>query len=271
MQHFNGTFDKLKDVEIQTPEKEDIIKEFASVDEKITSASSPKEAIEGVKCFFEKQDDLSTIISLVNFHHTINTADERYSSLQDLLDEILPLIEESINTVSQHIYSSNYRKELEAEFGTLYFRQIELSLKTFSKEIIPDLVEENKEVSEYIRLTSSAQIEFEGNVYSLSQMGKFTTSLDRETRIAASKKCMDFYKDNDEKIGAIYSSMVQTRTRIAKKLGYENFVQLGYDLFPMRFEDSKRIVWAIKKIQEVRITTFFIRLEIRRRREVRMI
>ncbi len=245
MQHFNGKFDQLKDVEIQTPEKDDIIKEFTLIDEKIASASSAKEVIEGVKCFFEKYDDLSTIISLVNFHHTINTADKRYSALQDLLDEILPSIEESIHKVNQDIYSSTYRKELEEEFGTLYFRQIELSLKTFSKEIIPDLVEENKEVSEYVRLTSSAQIEFEGNVYSLSQMGKFTTSLDRETRIAASKKAMDFYKENDEKIGAIYSSMIETRTRIAKKLGYENFVRLGYDRMG-------RLDWFPKDAEEYR-------------------
>ena len=38
-----------------------------------------------------------------------------------------------------------------------------------------------------------------------------------------------FYNDNIEKFDEIYDSLVRVRTEIAKELGYENFVQLGYD------------------------------------------
>lgn len=229
MQHFNSEFNQLKEIEIETPNKDEIISEILTLDKKMKEAKDGKEAIEIVKEYFSLSDDLHTIVSLVNFHHTIDTRDKKYNDLQDLLDEILPSIEEASNQLDHDIFDSKFRDELEMEFGSLYFEQIALSLKTFSSEIVPDLVEENKEVSSYIKLVSSALIEFEGQKYSISQMGKFTTSMDRETRIKASEKVWKFYADNDEKIGAIYDSMIKTRTKIAKTLGYKNFVQLGYD------------------------------------------
>lgn len=229
MQHFSPDFKKLKDVEVETPDKDDIIHEITLLDTDLKKAASGKEAASVIRRYFTLQDDLFSIVSLVNFHHTIDTSDERYTKLQDLLDEILPSIEEAINQFEKDVFASSFRKELVEEFGQLYFDQIALSLKTFSSEIVPDLVEENKEVSSYIKLVSSAIIEFRGNKYSIPQMGKFTSSLDRDTRIEAYDKVMAFYAEKDEEIGAIYDAMVKTRTRIAKKLGYEDFVQLGYD------------------------------------------
>jgi M3 family oligoendopeptidase len=229
MQHFNSDFDQLKDIEIETPDKDEIINQILKLDDRLVHSSTAKEALEVIYEYFSFHDDFSTIISLVNFHHTINTADEKYNKLQDLLDEILPSIEEAINKIGTDIYESPFKPELEKDLGHLYFEQVKLSNKTFSSEIIDDLVEENKEVSSYVKLLASAKIEFEGKTYSLSQMGQFTTSLNRTTRIAASKKTMEFFETNDEKIGAIYDSMIKTRNRIAKKLGYDDFVQLGYD------------------------------------------
>lgn len=229
MQHFTEHFDKLNEVELEEINKEDIINGYNSLNEKLNSSINSAEAISTIREFFSYEDDFSTIISLVNYRHTIDTRDEKYTKLQDLLDEILPSIQEASQTFSLSIYNSKFRKELENEFGTLFFDQIALSLKTFSPTIIDDLIEENKESSEYVNLISQAKIEFEGKTYSISQMGKFTTSLDRDTRLKASRKVWEFYETNDDKIGDIYSRMVKTRDRIAKKLGYKNYVQLGYD------------------------------------------
>ena len=229
MQHFTGKFDQLKDVELEPIVKEDIIAGYLSLDKELNEATSGEKAVEVVRRYFAYEDDLSTIISLVNFRHTINTLDEKYTKLQDLLDEILPEIQEASQKFSSDLYQCKYREDLVKAFGSLYFEQVQLSLKTFSPEIIPELVEENKESTAYVNLISSAKIEFEGKTYSIPQMGKFTTSLDRDTRLKASKKVWDFYASHDEEIGAIYDQMIKTRTKIAKKLGYENFIQLGYD------------------------------------------
>lgn len=229
MQHFEKTFDQLNDVVLQPIDKDDIISGYKKIKERLENATSASETISVIRDFFSYEDDLSTIISLVNYRHTINTLDEEYTKLQDLLDVILPSIQEASQEISHLIYNNKYREDLENEFGKLYFDQIAVSLKTFSSEIVDDLIKENQEQSKYVNLISSAKIEFNGNTYSIPQMGKFTSSMDRETRLKAFSKVMEFYAIHDEEIGQIYSDMIKTRTKIAKKLGYENFVQLGYD------------------------------------------
>ena len=229
IQHFNPDFASLEDVKVSRLEKQEIMDAFSSLDERLVHAKDGKEAIAIVKEYFALSDDLSSAISLIYIRHQVDTQDEYYKELSDLIDEIMPEISAVTNQFDKDFYESPFRKELVEEFGQLYFDQVALSMKTFSEEIIPDLVEENKLVSEYIQVISSALIEFKGEKYSIPQMGKFTNSLDRETRLEASKKVWGFYAENDEKIGGLYSKMVEVRTRIAHKLGYKNFLQLAYD------------------------------------------
>lgn len=229
MQHFNQNFEQLKDVEVEQFDKDEVISEIKAINDKLVNANDAKEAIKTIREYFDFSDDFHTVLSLINYRYTLNTTDEKYTKLQDYVDENVPFIEEALNDLEKNIYNCKYRNELEKEFGKLYFDMIALSLKTFSSEIVSDLVEENKLQSAYVNLLSSGLIEFDGKEYSIPQMGQFTTSSDRDTRIKASKKVYDFYAANDEKIGEIYDSMVHVRDKIAKKLGYENFVQLGYD------------------------------------------
>lgn len=229
MQHFSPEFKYLEDVELETPDKEDILLQAHAIDEKLKEAKTAQEAISSVREYFTFQDDIHTMASLIYIRHTIDTRDKRYDELNNLLNEISPEIDEATNQIDNDILNSPFRKELEERFSDLLFRQMELSNKTFSSEIIPDLVEENRLSTEYVNLISSAMIEFHGKSYSIPQMGKFTTSMDREERKEASQLVWKFYADNDERIGDIYDRMIKVRTRIARKLEYKDFVQLGYD------------------------------------------
>lgn len=229
IQHFTSDFKYLEDVEVETPNKDEIIKEGEEIDSKLINATNKDEAIKAIKEYFDFTDDIHTMSSLIYIRHTIDTRDKKYSELSDLLNEISPEIDGITNKIDNDILNSKFKKELEERFGSLLFRQMELSAKTFSQEIIPDLIEENKLVTEYIDLVSSGMIEFNGEKLSISQMGKYIKSNDRATRKEASEKVWNFYAENDEKLGDIYSKMIQVRTKIAHKLGYKNFVQLGYD------------------------------------------
>lgn len=229
IQHFDQNFSNLDDVEIDSIDKDSIISELDAVKNRILSANSKEETISAIRDYFKISDDLQTIIALVYIRHSKNTIDEKYVKLNDYLDENLPLISQADNQVSKAIFSSPFKEQLKNELGSLFFDQIQLSMKTFSDEIVDDLVEENKYVSQYVNLLGSAIVTFNGENYSIPQMGKFLASSDREIRRKASEVVYNFYAENDEKIGEIYSNMIKVRTRIASKLGYENFVQLAYD------------------------------------------
>ena len=105
---------------------------------------------------------------------------------------------------------------------------IQNSLDTFDEKIVPDLQEINKLTSEYTKLIASAQIEFRGETYNLSQLGKFADSSDRATRREACLKSAKFFEENNQKLGEIYDKLVKARHQMALKLGYKNYIALGY-------------------------------------------
>ncbi len=54
-------------------------------------------------------------------------------------------------------------------------------------------------------------------------------SENREVRKNAYDAKWSFFEKHENEIDTIYDELVKVRTLIAKKLGYENFVSLGYD------------------------------------------
>ena len=65
---------------------------------------------------------------------------------------------------------SPFRKEFAAEYGDLMFVNAEIARKAFSPEIIPESQQENDLSQAYSKLIASAQIPFEGGVYTISQL-----------------------------------------------------------------------------------------------------
>ena len=77
---------------------------------------------------------------------------------------------------------SPFRKEFAAEYGDLMFVNAEIARKAFSPEIIPESQQENDLSQAYSKLIASAQIPFEGGVYTISQL---STVQERSGRRAA--------------------------------------------------------------------------------------
>ena len=130
--------------------------------------------------------------SLASVRHTINTEDEFYDKENDFYDEAGPQIRKFSNEFSAAMVKSKFRKELEAEFGKQIFDLTDLELKVFKPEIMEDLQTENKLTSKYGKLIASAQIEFQGEKLTLSQLGPYTQSTDREVRKAAAAASYGF-------------------------------------------------------------------------------
>ena len=93
--------------------------------------------------------------------------------------------------------------------------------------IIGDLQKENKLMSKYTKLLASAKINFKGEELNLSGLYKYMLSDNREEREDASKAYYKYFEENEEKFDDIYDRLVKIRHNIAKKLGFDNFVELG--------------------------------------------
>lgn len=197
----------------------------------IATGNTLEVELTAIKNVFDLHDEISTQVELVGIRNTLDTTDKFYEKEQEFFDENMPHLQQLEQMFLKKLLESTHREELVKEFGTLIFKKGELAQKTFSPEIIKELQQENKLSTEYSKLLAGAEIKFQGGTYNLSQMRPFMQDKNRETRHQAQLIVSAFFEENEDHIDRIYDDMVKLRHTIAKKLGYENFVQLGYDRF----------------------------------------
>ena len=176
----------------------------------------------------EKEKQVDTMGTLAYVRHSIDTRDEFYDGEIEFWDEIEPELEEYEQAWIDAMLASPFRREFEAEYGDLMFVNAEIQKKTFSPAIIADMQKENELVTEYDKLIASAQIPFEGGVYTLSQMEPFQDDPDDARRLAAWKAKGQWFKDNQARLDQIYDELVKLRDAMGRKLGYDGYTQLGY-------------------------------------------
>ncbi|TLS52871.1 M3 family oligoendopeptidase [Paenibacillus antri] len=190
------------------------------------------ESLESAAAAFEAINDarveVSSMFAIARIRHTIDTTDPYYKGEQEFIDEQSPVYQGLITDFYKALIASTYRPQLEAQWGRQLFDAAELALKTFDPSIVEELKEENKKVSEYIKLVASARIEFDGEERTLSQLAPFLQSTDRATRKRAADARYAFFEANEETVDAIYDDLVKLRTNIARKLGYRDFTALAY-------------------------------------------
>ncbi|WP_215147178.1 M3 family oligoendopeptidase [Exiguobacterium sp. s91] len=195
---------------------------------RLTEATQVDEANAAITEINTLRNQFETASQLVEIRHTIDTRDTFYETEQGFFDEASAIYQGYVSSYYQALTTHPLRSELEQTQGKQLFLIAEASLKTFSEEIIPKLQEENRLSSEYTKLMSSAQIEFDGKTLNLSQFGPYLQSPDRDVRKAASEARYGYLNEHGEAIDTIYDKLVRIRTEIAKTLGFPSFVELGY-------------------------------------------
>ncbi|PEZ05894.1 oligoendopeptidase F [Bacillus sp. AFS018417] len=174
------------------------------------------------------RNDFSTMYNVCYIRHSIDTTDEFYKEEQDFFDEYSPIVKGYVTKYYEALTQSPFRKQLEEYYGTQLFALAEAEMKTYSDDVVADLQLENKLSSQYTQLLAAAKILFEGEERTLSQLVPFMEHTDRNMRKQASEAYYGFLAGHEEELDRIYDELVKARTAIAKKLGFNNFVELGY-------------------------------------------
>lgn len=219
---------KFEEYPLRVPNVKRIEKKIEGFIEDLNNATCKEDAIKVLKKFFKLNDDLSTDFNVIMIRNTIDTRDPVYEKAMEKLDEGMPLITSISNRFVKELLNSKYIDDLKEKFGAHLFNMYENSLRCFDDAIIEEKVEENKLVTQYQKLMASAKIEYKGETLNLSQLGKYLSSKDKEERYQAAKLYYGFIEEHDKEFGDIYDRLVKLRDQMAKKLGFKNFVELGY-------------------------------------------
>ncbi len=219
---------KFNDYKYVRPDMAEVEKSFETLIESFKSAESFEAQDKVMTEINQLRNNLETMMVLVSIRHSVDTTDAFYEEENNFMDENTPIYQGMVSKYYEALVVSKFRSELENKWGKHIFVIADLTLKTFKPEVIELMQKENKLASEYMKLRASAKIPFDGEERNLSQMTPYTQSKDREERLAAQKAVTAFFEENESEFDRIYDEQVKVRHEIALKLGFKNFVELGY-------------------------------------------
>lgn len=220
---------KFNEIKYERPNLAQINEDIRLQTELLKNAVSFAQAEKAFLNLDKIQKEVNTAESVAFLRHEIDTLDQFYEGEVIFFDENLPMLEESQQEFSRILLSSPYRAQLEEKYGKVFFTNAQMDLNAFSPDIVPLLQQENTLKTEYGKLIASAQIPFEGGVYTLSQLSPFKQSIDNEKRCNAWVAEGNFYNENGDKLNKIYDQLVSLRHSIGTTLGYNNFIPVAYN------------------------------------------
>ena len=195
---------------------------------RIKEAGSAEEILTAREEYLKLNRLVQTNMSLAYMRYSINTADPFYMAENDYYDEVSPAFRNLEVDYAAALLDSPFRPELEKALSPVLFRSMEASRRAMSPEILPDMVEENKLISEYSRLMAGMEFSFRGEDLPRAGLMKYLKDPDRATRREAMEVLGSTLAQYRGQLDGIYDKMVHVRDRMARKMGYKNFVELGY-------------------------------------------
>ena len=219
---------KFSEIKYTRPDFNALKKDFSAILEKIKKADSYNVQKELIYEINKINNNFDTAANLIYIRYSINTRDKFYEAEKEWLDKTLPEFSLFAEKYYKAIVDSKFRKDLEKEFGEQLFTIADFQIKQIDDRIVEDRKEENKLISQYSKLLASAKIDWNGEELNLSQLVPYKVSSDRATRKKASDAVFNFLGDNSKELDTIFDKLTHLRHGMAKKIGLDNFVELGY-------------------------------------------
>lgn len=219
---------KVKDLPYERYDVKNLEKAVETFESVAATAKNAQQVYDSYQFIIEEKERFETASSLCYTRYTLNTRDEFYLKEQEYYDELGPVAVNLVNRTSDVLLKSRFRDELEEMFPVTFFKNLECDTKSHSQDTVTDEQEENALVTEYSQLMSQIAVDWNGEKKPISYVRGFMENSDRNVRKSACEAIGKALEANSNQLDDIYDRLVKVRHRIAKKLGYDNFVQLGY-------------------------------------------
>ena len=224
----------------------DYKKQVSNLTHDLKMATSYSKANDIFKSFNQIYSQLATATEIASIRYSINTADEFYEKERNYWDENYPIVISTNNEFYKQLLKSEFIENFKKDYPKTLFLKLENELKAFNDTIINELQEENKLTSTYSKLIASAIIKFDDKELTISQMSPYLSHKEQNIRKQAYTALNNFIQDNLEKFDDIFDKLVKVRHAIAIKLGYKNFIEVGY-LRNQRLDYNQEMVEIYRK------------------------
>ena len=169
-----------------------------------------------------------TWYELAQVRFSQDTGDEGARKERELADELEPRFTSMEVGFLQKILEGSSRSELVSGIGAQAVALWDLKIAAYDPRIETDRVAEAKLVAEYTDLIAQAKILFQGETWNHASIAKFGEDPDRKVRQGAAQARWAWFEGQGQETDRVYDELVRLRDGMARKLGHEDFVSLGY-------------------------------------------
>jgi M3 family oligoendopeptidase len=216
------------DLKIATPTIEKVTAEYQEINQALDLAQTTAARQKALEQWEDLRRRLNSWSAITSLHFSQDTTNTDYQKAQEYSDELQPKLTALEVAMKRRLLNSTDQAEFKSILGEQAFSLWSADVTTFESVIEADLVEESKLINQYVQLLAGASIEFAGETVNLSGIRKYTQDRDRSTRYEAEKARWNFFTQHQSQLDSIYDRLVKLRHSMAQKLGYENYLGLGY-------------------------------------------
>ncbi|SHH72710.1 oligoendopeptidase, M3 family [Clostridium collagenovorans DSM 3089] len=190
------------------------------------------------KTFHEQKEIIDQINSLRNkvltmamvgeIRGLINLKSDVYNEESKYINKKWPIYDLVGGNFYKELINSKFNKDIIDTYGEQLMNIAKSSINTIREDVLEDLELENKLQRDYTKTIGLAKIKYKGELKTLAQLKYFCSSEDRVIRKEANEKKYELLEAISLELDKILDSLIEVRSRIAKKLGYKSFVELAY-------------------------------------------
>ena len=241
--------------------------ELRQLMQEFDEAGSGEEQFAVHRKYYELTGRVETQSTIASIRHDGDTTDAFYDGEQKYYDEQMPIYSNLQLEYQDKLFHSPHREYLEQKIGPVAFKNMEIARKSMEEKIIPLMQEENALSQEYDKLVAEAKVQFDGKELNMSLLRPYLVNRDRTVRADAWAVLTEYCDSVADKLDEIYDKLVKNRTKQAREMGYENYLELGYYRMGRNCYGQKEVEAFRRQIKEY-FVPFAEKLHDRRRRRL---
>ena len=218
---------KVKDLKYERVDVEKASEFIAEHTERAAAAQSAEELVRLREELNAKLDECFTMSSLASIRNSLNVRDEFYSKEKDYYDETVPSLSARITEFNKTLIASKHYDGFKKLVNPIIVMNMEAAVRVMDDKIVEDCVEENKISTDYARLLAELKFPWNGGTVTIGEIRGIAKDADRDVRKKAFTVIGETLASVSDKLDGYYDKLVEIRTRMAKKMGFPDYVEMG--------------------------------------------
>ncbi|UWD44050.1 peptidase M3 [Clostridioides difficile] len=214
-------FEKM---EYKRPNIQSICENINKCNDKLLTAKTAKEQLNLFNEVDKIYQDFYSTLTIAKIRNNIDSSEEFYSNEYKYLMSKSVDVDMSYKDFQDRFVTSKFSKELEKELGKDTFNYLKNIGKLNSKEVEGLLKKEQDLVVKYEDLLSKSTVSIDGIEIDFEEaLSRPNLSPEEYVKIYS-----DYLKKYNPIFGNIFLELIQTRTEIASKQGFKNYIDYAY-------------------------------------------